>query len=105
MAKKEQQGVERLFRPERKLEAEEVDLFGGALVDEEEWRAHWWGMPSWDQRDCRPAARVVFNFRTLDDLRECARLLGLKGVTARTDSVWYPPEELDRPSEWEWGDR
>ena len=68
-----------------------------------EWQRHWWGMPSFVQRDARPEQSITVHFMCFDDVREFARRLGLT-VTSRTDSLWFPPEVIDAPSEWEYGD-
>lgn len=66
-----------------------------------DWRAHWWGMPAFEQKDARPAHRITVNFICEEDVAEFARRLGLKSGP-RTDSLWFPKEQLDRPNEWEY---
>ena len=68
-----------------------------------DWREHWWGMPRFEQNDATPAQRITVNFISPDDVRDFAARLGLN-VTRRTDSIWFPPENVDRPNEWEYVD-
>ena len=78
----------------------------GRLFDcdeEDDWRDHWWGMPSFVMGDARPMYSITVNFFTFEDVKLFGRSLGVK-VTPKTDSVWFPPEELSRPKEWEFVD-
>lgn len=78
----------------------------GALFDLDQctdWRAHWWGMPSFEQGDARPAYRITMNFMSLEDVEEFGRRLGLR-AGSQTDSLWFPLENVDRPSDWEYVD-
>src|SRR5262245_21043641 len=91
--------------PQRKTHEPE-NLQPSLLGDEFEtptWREHWWGMPSYVMGDARPMFQITVNFFTLDDVMEFAQRLDLK-ITKRTDSVWFPPDEVERPSEWEFTD-
>lgn len=76
----------------------------GTLFDvSPSWRDLWRGMPHFEQRDARPAHTITVNFMSYDDVREFARRLALT-VTSATDSVWFPPDVVDAPSEWEYSD-
>jgi hypothetical protein len=88
-----------LARPTR--DDSQASLFG----DEEtlDWKAHWWGMPSFTLGDARPAYRITVNFMTPEDVAEFARRLNVRAST-RTDSLWYPPQALDQPGEWEYAE-
>lgn len=91
------EGLTRRTRPE---EDEQRALFDVPP----DWREHWWGMPSFEQRDARPTQRVTINLMTRDDAEELGRRLGIR-ITSRTDSVWFPPEVIDRPNQWEYADK
>ena len=63
------------------------------------WEDFWWGMPSYQMADARPLYRVTVNIFTLDDLIEFGRRLGIR-VTPQTDTVTFPVEDVDKPSDW-----
>ena len=67
------------------------------------WEADWWGMPSFTMGDARPSYRISVNFHSFDDVLEFARRLGV-AVTARTDSMWFPQEDIGAPSDWRFDD-
>lgn len=80
------------------------EIMQGTLFElDPSWREHWWGMPAFDQNDCRPVQKIVVNFISFDDARRFADRLGI-AITKSTDSLWYPPLDLDAPSDWEWSD-
>ena len=57
----------------------------------------WWGMPSFDIGDARPQHNISVNFATWDDVLEFAERIGAK-VTRRTDTMWFPQEDILAPS-------
>lgn len=59
---------------------------------EPDWRAEWWGMPSFEMGDARPQHKITINFMTAEDVKEFATRTGLP-VTARSDSAWFPHQE------------
>ena len=59
---------------------------------EPDWRAQWWGMPSFEMGDARPQHKITINFMTAEDVKEFATRTGLP-VTARSDSAWFPHQE------------
>lgn len=67
------------------------------------WRDHWWGMPSFEMGDARPMQKITVNFYSWDDVLEFGRRLGIT-VTRNTDSMWFPPENVERPSDWSYDD-
>ncbi len=67
------------------------------------WEAHWWAMPSYTMRDARPMQQIIVNFHTWDDVAEFGRRLGV-AVTRSTDTVWFPPETIGKPGEFEYAD-
>lgn len=61
--------------------------------------AEWEGMPEFEQDDLSPAFAVKVNFRSAEDLRAFATLLG-QPLTENTRSIWYPQaEKIDISSE------
>jgi len=62
---------------------------------------YWWGLPEFNMVDASPSRRVVVNFLTDDDAREFADRLQVK-LSARSDSLWYPPQTRLRPKEYVW---
>lgn len=56
-----------------------------------DWKAHWWGMPSFDMGDARPSHKITINFMTADDVAAFARVTGLR-VTTASDTAWFPPQ-------------
>ena len=88
----------------RRIQEEEnvqPPLFEG--IDNRWWIEHWWGMPTFEMQNARPTHRITMNFMTYEDVLEFGRRLGIE-LTKRTDSAWFPPEVVDAPSEWEYGD-
>lgn len=57
-----------------------------------DWKAHWWGMPSFVMGDARPAHKITINFMTADDVAAFAATTGLR-VTTQSDTAWFPPQE------------
>ena len=60
----------------------------------EDWRIHWWGMPSFAQRDLEPLQTIQVHFRSAEDREEFAKLLG-RNLTSRTRAIWFPREEIE----------
>ena len=50
-----------------------------------------------------PAEWLKHPQREVDGAKEFARRLDIK-VGPRSDTVWFPPERLDKPSDWEYVD-
>ena len=67
------------------------------------WEDLWWGMPSYYMADAKPLYRVTVNIFTLDDLIEFRKRLGIR-VTPQTDTVTFPKEDIDKPSDWVYTD-
>lgn len=88
--------------PQRRVrvdEATQETLFDFAPA----WQSEWWGMPSFEQGDARPAYRITVNFLTREDLLEFGNRIGVN-VTTKTDSAWFPPPNEERPNQWEYTD-
>lgn len=61
-----------------------------SFVDRDEWwKEHWMGMPEFNQGDIRPWKSIFVHFRSYDDLRAFAELIGQR-VTSDTRFFWYP---------------
>lgn len=67
------------------------------------WQDEWWGMPDFSMGDARPLYRITVNIYTVDDLREFGARIGIP-VTTKTDSVTFPLESIDKPSDWVYTD-
>lgn len=63
------------------------------------WTELWVNMPEFVMGDEEPLRRIVLNFASHEDVAHFARLTGLR-VGDRTDSLWFPPYERDRASDW-----
>lgn len=59
------------------------------------WVDHWRGMPSYSHKDLQAQRQIVLNFRTAEDRRDFAKLIG-QTVTPSTRSIWYPEAEIAR---------
>lgn len=82
--------MEGLARKTRRPDEQQILFDDGA-----DWHDHWWGMPSFDMKDCRPMRRVSINFMTLEDMRSFSEVTGIK-LTERSDTAWYPPQDVLR---------
>lgn len=56
-------------------------------------------MPEFVQGDERAHQKIVIHFADAGDVADFAKATGLR-VTPNTDTLWYPPLERDRASEW-----
>jgi hypothetical protein len=77
----------------------QVDLFDCGP----KWRDHWWGMPDFTMGDARPRYKITVNFYSPEDVVEFGKRLGLR-LGVETDSLTFPPEDVDKPSDWEYCD-
>lgn len=64
-----------------------------------DWQKHWWGMPKFVMGRGEPVYQIIMNFMTREDIEEFARRLGVQ-ATERTKGIWFPPQDLGKPSEW-----
>lgn len=67
------------------------------------WEDLWWGMPSYSMGDARPLFSVTVNIYTVDDLRDFGERIGQR-VSTSTDSITFPMEQIDKPSDWVYTD-
>jgi len=67
------------------------------------WQELWWGMPEFHHGDARPQYKISLNIYTWEDLQELGKRLNLS-VTKNTNSLTFPQEQIDKPSEWEYVD-
>lgn len=54
-----------------------------------DWEEEWEGMPEFKRSDNAPAQKIVVNFKTYDDVRKFAELIGQR-LSPQTDTIWYP---------------
>jgi|2_EtaG_2_1085320.scaffolds.fasta_scaffold03127_3 hypothetical protein len=66
-----------------------------------DWEKHWWGMPAFVHGDARPSHSIAVNFMSWEDVQEFADRLGVR-VTQKTNSLWFPKEDLSKPQDWEY---
>jgi hypothetical protein len=78
---------------EEKKQLTMLDEFGV----EENWKEHWVGMPEYVQKDETPHQQIIVSFRSEQDVKDFAQLIGQK-LTYKTKSVWFPPYKLEKPS-------
>lgn len=62
--------------------------------DDHDWKEHWVGMPEFDQEDNPPYKKIFMNFRSEDDYKAFAKLIG-QNLTEKTKSIWYPKLDID----------
>lgn len=75
-----------------KPKTEPVQLTLCDMPANDNWKEHWWGMPSFSMGDATPAHRVTVNFLTYEDLVAFREKLGVS-ISAKSDSMWYPQQE------------
>ena len=54
-----------------------------------DWEEEWEGMPEFKRTDNAPAQKIVVNFRTHEDVRKFAELIGQR-LSPKTDTIWFP---------------
>jgi hypothetical protein len=59
----------------------------------------WQGMPEFVQEDLEPVKSLKINFLSFDDVKDFSNLINQK-VTDKTKSVWYPKQDLIKPSDY-----
>lgn len=64
------------------------------IEDEHDWEEHWVGMPEFDQEDNPPYKKIFMNFRSEEDYKAFAKLIG-QNLTEKTKSIWYPKLDID----------
>lgn len=85
------------------LERETRESDQPALFEDmdEDWRGHWWGMPTFEMGDATPGYQVTMNFLTAADLKAFAERVGIPLTTA-SDSAWYPDQRPLKASTYEY---
>jgi len=56
---------------------------------------HWKGMPEFDQKDLSPHQSILVHFQNPEGREALSKLID-RNLTPRTQSIWYPKEEIDR---------
>ena len=80
-----------------------LDAFGLEVtgVDPQSAEAHWPGMPEFTQEDQKPFKTLYVHFRTEDDYKEFAEMIG-QILTKKTKSIWHPKNEITKNSLLRW---
>lgn len=60
-----------------------------------DWQKHWREMPVFNQKDLAPYQSIKVNFRSPEDREAFGRLID-RGLTNKTQSIWWPREEIGR---------
>jgi hypothetical protein len=68
-----------------------------------EWENEWWGMPEFKQEDKQPAYKITISFNSFDDVKEFSRIINQK-ITPKTNSLWYPKQEILAPKNFRYTD-
>jgi hypothetical protein len=64
----------------------------GLLPPDASWRDLWRAMPAYEMGSTEAFRKVTVHFRSAEEVEEFGRLLGFE-ATARTESVWFTPDE------------
>lgn len=80
-----------------------LDAFGLEVtgVDPQSAEAHWVGMPEFNQEEQKPFKTLYVHFRTEDDYKEFADMIG-QILTKKTKSIWHPKNEITKNSLLRW---
>ena len=70
---------------------DQLSMFEALGVDKE-WEKEWQGMPEFERFDNKPFQRIIVNFKTKEDLKAFAALIGQR-LTFDTDTIWFPPQK------------
>jgi len=79
--------------PKKKVQSSLFDNDEDMLV----WKEHWKGMPEFKQQDTMPYQKITMNFTREEDVKAFGELIGQK-VTYKTDTLWFPKLNLEKPS-------
>lgn len=63
----------------------------------------WQGMPEFTQKDLMPIKTLMVHFENYDNLKNFSNLVNQK-IGPKTKSIWYPKQELIKPSDYEYID-
>ena len=69
-------------------------FFFEGKIEDEIWRREWKDMPEFIQEDLHPFRSITVHFRNKKDMEEFAELVE-QGITVRTQSIYYPKEEIE----------
>jgi len=58
----------------------------------QDWKKHWWGMPSFTNGDARPLRSVTFNFLTDQDFDDFKKKLGID-LSKKSNHAWWPHQD------------
>ena len=74
-------------------------LFGEEELPDKGYEKDWRGMPEFNQENAKPIQQIIVSFATFEDAKKFGDLLGQK-VTYKTKSLWYPPADKIKPSDY-----
>lgn len=87
-------------RPLKPKGSEQLTFAADLGIQADNWRDHWWGMPSFEMGDATPSHRITVNFLTMEDYQAFQQALGIR-LTPRSDSMWFP-EQSRTNGEYSW---
>lgn len=67
----------------------------GLIEVPEDWREHWWGMPSYTVDDVDCSKRITINFLTQEDFEDFCKLPGI--TMTNKNSAWFPAQPKLEP--------
>ncbi len=67
-------------------------------------KAHWKGMPEFNQPDAGPIKALIVNFENMENVHKFAKLIG-QPITAKTKFVWYPEVPFEGAIDKRWSDK
>jgi hypothetical protein len=60
---------------------------------ENEHEKEWKDMPEFLSEKNNPFQQIKVSFKSFDDVKEFGKLLGIKNITPKTDSLWFPKKD------------
>jgi hypothetical protein len=82
-----------------KINPKKIQGMGSEEFFEDAWR----GMPEFEQEDLMPIKQVVVSFQKLEDINDFSKIVNQK-ITKKTKSIWFPKQELIKPSDYRYID-
>jgi hypothetical protein len=61
---------------------------------QKDWEKLWTDMPSFTQKDLHSWQKLIVHFASTKDREDFAKLIGQKGMTHKTRSIWFPPAPI-----------
>lgn len=60
-------------------------------------------MPEFNQETVKPEKKLIVCFKTSEDILRFSKLIG-QMITAKTRSIYFPAQEIDRLMDKRWSD-